>query len=988
MLRQRNNIGYVVLVLALLLGSLQGCSSDKQSSPSATASNQGNTSSINIAGPLSSKGLQQVSLTASLESTAPSDGVTYQWSQTSGETVSLQGEQSATLQFISPASEQTLTFEVQVSQGDEENSKQSVNVNVDNQLNLAPAITQQTYTASDPTSYDKDSDCGSFEPNWHESSWDWTNLPAGTLLHEFNAGPLAVVMGNDYSNLASADDTALTDLQSNTTAQTNLINNLLWLRSEFTNTLKVDVSNIVSNSNGLCYRTVMYVTGTLVWNSDTTPSSGAGTGAHPDLIPWMSVPHTEIIELTAANFGATRTIPHELMHAQQADISRGYYEGWKWYIESYAEFSANYLSGDAEYLAGYHFMRHWAIDADMLRYNSWPWWGFLASKFGREFTGDVLQRRAEADETLMQFVKRILPFDCSDEACKADVMANVYGEFAASTANYADHYQPFAVNLSGSVRDAAIDDSLGESRVSGKLEQIDEGHYRISDWLAPQRFAHNIIEIIPDSNSDWLAIDLTGFDIPLRQSEWRATLVATLDETANPPVQAMMPMFSSGQQVVDLSQWQTELGQSIERLELVVAATPKNWKHAQELPPFSGDERPPALDRYVYELNIKGGWPLGHEPESLRDAHGEAGSAHANGGGFVANTANVAATAYVGPQARVLGNAQVLDSARLEGRAHIQDNVIVRNSAIVSSNAKLIDNVIVEHQATVRDNVKLAGSVRVSDESKIQGGGYFGGSFNTSQNALVLGSHINIMTNGSTLNGTSLSNGHTWLDSSATYSMGVGQNDWTVDGQGLISHYDFEGNGSYRMEDNHADQAAYYLNNENTVSDNSFLISDASLSSQVIEFDGQHHLWMPKYVLDQANYQLSLKLNVTGQSEQVLFSATTEKSETLQISILPSSNNVFDLMLSFTNRDGVVQESILSNGIHVIGQWLKLELSFSDIGNILSLQTKNLDDSNAQSTQLTLAYETRQLHYDSLQVLFSGKEKGFMGKLDDVRLSR
>jgi hypothetical protein len=43
-----------------------------------------------------------------------------------------------------------------------------------------------------------------------------------------------------------------------------------------------------------------------------------------------------------------------------------------------------------------------------------------------------------------------------------------------------------------------------------------------------------------------------------------------------------------------------------------------------------------------------------------------AGRAHSNGGGFVANSANVASTAYVGPFARVLGGT-VQGNARIEG---------------------------------------------------------------------------------------------------------------------------------------------------------------------------------------------------------------------------------------------------------------------------------------------------------------------------------
>ncbi|QKQ25806.1 hypothetical protein [Candidatus Reidiella endopervernicosa] len=97
-----------------------------------------------------------------------------------------------------------------------------------------------------------------------------------------------------------------------------------------------------------------------------------------------------------------------------------------------------------------------------------------------------------------------------------------------------------------------------------------------------------------------------------------------------------------GRKNINLSDWEAELGKPIQRLELVVAAVPSNWKRDQDLPAFSGPYRGPVLDRYVYELKISGAWPQGHEPQALREAPGVSGAVHANGGGFVADTASVA----------------------------------------------------------------------------------------------------------------------------------------------------------------------------------------------------------------------------------------------------------------------------------------------------------------------------------------------------------
>ena len=47
---------------------------------------------------------------------------------------------------------------------------------------------------------------------------------------------------------------------------------------------------------------------------------------------------------------------------------------------------------------------------------------------------------------------------------------------------------------------------------------------------------------------------------------------------------------------------------------------------------------------------------------------------HVNGGGWVANTADVSETAYIGPNARVFGNAQVSDDTWVSGDDRVFGN--------------------------------------------------------------------------------------------------------------------------------------------------------------------------------------------------------------------------------------------------------------------------------------------------------------------------
>lgn len=71
---------------------------------------------------------------------------------------------------------------------------------------------------------------------------------------------------------------------------------------------------------------------------------------------------------------------------------------------------------------------------------------------------------------------------------------------------------------------------------------------------------------------------------------------------------------------------------------------------------------------------------------------------HTNGGGWVADTAEVASTVYVNSEARVYGNAQVYGSAQVYGNAKVYGN------AWISGNAQVYGDVQVYGNAQVSGN--------------------------------------------------------------------------------------------------------------------------------------------------------------------------------------------------------------------------------------------------------------------------------------------
>jgi len=102
---------------------------------------------------------------------------------------------------------------------------------------------------------------------------------------------------------------------------------------------------------------------------------------------------------------------------------------------------------------------------------------------------------------------------------------------------------------------------------------------------------------------------------------------------------------------------------------------------------------------------------LGDQQQRIRRVRdGLKGARHANGGGWVAGSAEVADTAYVGPDAMVLDGARVLDNAVVEGFA-----VVSGPKVVVSGNARL------SGQAHVSGNVAIGGHARVWHQTSGRG---------------------------------------------------------------------------------------------------------------------------------------------------------------------------------------------------------------------------------------------------------------------------
>jgi hypothetical protein len=138
------------------------------------------------------------------------------------------------------------------------------------------------------------------------------------------------------------------------------------------------------------------------------------------------------------------------------------------------------------------------------------------------------------------------------------------------------------------------------------------------------------------------------------------------------------------------------LAKSTEQVFLVVSATPTN----RQL--IMWDQFYYTIYRYHWMMQVDGAKPEGAQASAFATT-GVAGKVWSNGGGFVANSATVAATVYVGPLARVLGSAKVSGTAQILGRATVKGNAQVSGTAVV------MDTAIVTGSAVVTDSGVVSG---------------------------------------------------------------------------------------------------------------------------------------------------------------------------------------------------------------------------------------------------------------------------------------
>ncbi|MCG5214865.1 DUF6055 domain-containing protein [Streptosporangium soli] len=211
------------------------------------------------------------------------------------------------------------------------------------------------------------------------------------------------------------------------------------------------------------------------------------------------------------------------------------------------------------------------------------------------------------------------------------------------------------------------------------------GHFRISDALAPSDYGYNKIRLVPSSDGALIRMRFRGHVNAAAQSGWSYGFVAVRNGT---PRYSAIHNSSNGEVT-----FQTQPGEK--DVYLVVTGAPGTVHKYAFLEGY------PRNHRYPYQFRLQGATAWGFEPGHVRPAAPGNGRWHSNGGGWVDNRANVAATAYVGPRAAVYGNSTVSGNARIEDLAWVNSgatvtgNAVVKNSALVQGGANLSGSVVI-----------------------------------------------------------------------------------------------------------------------------------------------------------------------------------------------------------------------------------------------------------------------------------------------------
>ncbi len=446
----------------------------------------------------------------------------------------------------------------------------------------------------------------------------------------------------------------------------------------------------------------------------------------------------------------------------------------------------------------------------------------------------------------------------------------------------------------------------------------DSNYYTVPTERAPQQMGLNIIPLNVNGNS--VSVSLEGLT-SVKGADWRACIAIEQWDGET----RYSELFSSGGSA------SMEFDPTVDSAAyLTVTATPDVDTIMQVGVPWAYGEGEfdennyPFLSktRYPYAVTIDGA----EIKQSIYD-HGMVdevlpnGSFHPNGGGFVAESAKVDPSVYVGKNARVLGNATVSGNAVIDGYAIVSGNANVSGNAVVTGHAVVAERAQVRDNAIVGDYAGVMGSTVVSDNARVLESGLVYDNYKVSGNATVKGVAYCMV--GGSASGQAMPDGDYYDDSSRSIQAGSVYGWASPDSYVNSRPYNDGQYAGLEFSSDSSEIAADTFTSTYAVSHGAPVWNDVKTSAKgVLTFTGNQYLIADSSYasLRDADYQTAVLLRDNAESSIFRFGDDNEYMS------LTAENGSF----VFEINDGSGVQTLKAENAYELGEWTKVSVVISD----------------------------------------------------------
>ena len=404
-------------------------------------------------------------------------------------------------------------------------------------------------------------------------------------------------------------------------------------------------------------------------------------------------------------------LAHEFTHALQFS-TQGFrntpYGGWFW--EDHANFMAHTLPEFHE--SNVHCTElmvdfpHIYLGSTRTRYCSWQFLEFYKDKYCYNAVNTLWTNAPGLNDPASPTADPWVIM-AQNQHWSTSQLNDFFGEYMLHNVTW-DYRNPDGTDSGPQYRNSygPMTDKTGgaegwRQRRTTRLDAIDaEGHYATPPTWAPQRWGYNLVQLFPTAGARFVNVTFRGVQqdqaantnfgdysnqpvsIAPPSSDWRWGLVAT-DATGTHSRYSAIQSGSDG----NIS---FVLNANDAQVWLMVMATP------QASNSVIWDQMYYSLYRYPWMVQLDNAVPEGFQ---AGDRPTTGGRTWPNGGGWVANAAQVDASVFVGPQARVLGGT-------VTGQARIEDHAVVVNAVVA-------DNAVVKGISVLAGGITVSGSAQV-----------------------------------------------------------------------------------------------------------------------------------------------------------------------------------------------------------------------------------------------------------------------------------